>query len=165
MTEQTHCRGPGRFAGHHQATGHQRRRLLQRQLGASVRESDAAVELRRDAVDPADPGRAVLHVRQDGRRHAAGLGGAGGDAGDLRAAAAAWATGPSKRAIPSLAALGVDQAASDLQAGRQHGGQGSPLRHRQLGALGDGHHGRLATAASTRCTIRTRRWAAWCRCG
>ena len=35
--------GSGGLADRHQATGHQRRRLLQRQLGASVRESHAAV--------------------------------------------------------------------------------------------------------------------------
>ena len=74
-----HCRGSGRIADRDQATRHQRRRILQRQLGPSVREPNAAVELPGDAGDPADPGGAVLHVRRDGRRHAAGLGRAGGD--------------------------------------------------------------------------------------
>ena len=46
--------GAGRVADRDQATRHQRRRVLQRQLGASVRESDAAVELPRSAGDPAD---------------------------------------------------------------------------------------------------------------
>ena len=41
--------GPGRLAGGDQAARHERRRLLQRQLGAPVREPDAALELRRDA--------------------------------------------------------------------------------------------------------------------
>ncbi len=45
VTEADAADGAGRVADRHQATGHQRRRLLQRQLGASVRESDAAVEL------------------------------------------------------------------------------------------------------------------------
>ena len=49
--------GPGRVADCDQATGHQRRRVLQRELGPSVRESDAAVELPRAAVDSADLGR------------------------------------------------------------------------------------------------------------
>ena len=40
--------GPGRVAGDHQAVRHQRRRLLQRQQRASVREPDAADELPRD---------------------------------------------------------------------------------------------------------------------
>ena len=57
-------RRTGGVADRHQAARHQRRRLLQRQLGPSVRESDAAVELPRDALDPADPGRALLHVRR-----------------------------------------------------------------------------------------------------
>ena len=47
----------GRLAGRHQAARHQRRRVLQRQLGDPVREPHAALELRRDAADPADPGR------------------------------------------------------------------------------------------------------------
>ena len=37
--------GPGRIADRDQAAGHERRRVLQRQFGPSVRESDAAVEL------------------------------------------------------------------------------------------------------------------------
>ena len=37
-----HRAGPGGFAGSHQDAGHQRRRLLQRQLGASVREPERA---------------------------------------------------------------------------------------------------------------------------
>ena len=49
--------GPGRVADCDQAARHERRRVLQRELGASVRESHAAVELRRAAVDSADFGR------------------------------------------------------------------------------------------------------------
>ena len=41
--------GAGRLAGGHQDARHQRRRLLQRQLGPSVREPDAAHQPRRDA--------------------------------------------------------------------------------------------------------------------
>ena len=48
---------PGRLAGGHQGARHQRRRLLQRQLGDAVREPDVALQLRRDAADPRDPGR------------------------------------------------------------------------------------------------------------
>ena len=57
-------RRPGRLADRDQAARHQRRRLLQRQLGASVREPDAAFELPRGAGHPADPGGAVLHLRR-----------------------------------------------------------------------------------------------------
>ena len=112
-----YCGRSGRFSGDHQATGHQRRRILQRQLRASPGEPDAAERIHRDAVDSADRRRPLLHVWADGRRHPAGLGGAGGHAGDLRAAVACWDTGPNNRAIPALAALGVDQAASDEQPG------------------------------------------------
>ena len=45
VTEQVIAQGPGRLAGDHQGMGHERRWLLQRQQRASVRESDAAVEL------------------------------------------------------------------------------------------------------------------------
>ena len=76
--------GPGGLADRHQAAGHQRRRLLQRQLGASVREPDAALQFPGDAGHPADPGGAVLHLRQDGRRYAPGLGDPGGDDDHLR---------------------------------------------------------------------------------
>ena len=61
------ARRPGRVADRDQAARHERRRLLQRELGAPVREPDAALELPRDARDPADPRRAVLHVRRDGQ--------------------------------------------------------------------------------------------------
>src|SRR5262245_60612016 len=54
--------GTGGLADRDQATRHQRRRLLQRQLGPSIREPHAAVELLRDAVHPADLGGAVLHL-------------------------------------------------------------------------------------------------------
>ena len=97
---------PGREPGGDQATRHQRRRLLQRQLGASVREPDAVVEFPRGAGHPADPGRALLHLRQHGRRQAAGLGPAGGHAGDLRALAgrrvrgrAVWQSHASMRSV------------------------------------------------------------------
>ena len=59
---QTHSARPGREPDRDQAARHQRRRLLQRQLGAPVRESDAAERFPRGARDPADSGRAVLHA-------------------------------------------------------------------------------------------------------
>jgi len=68
-----HRRRARRLADRHQAAGHERRRLLQRELGASVRESHAALQLPGAALDPGDLGRALLHVRRHGRRHAPGL--------------------------------------------------------------------------------------------
>ena len=57
-----------------QAARDERRRLLQLELGRSVREPDAALELLRDAGDPADPVRAGRDVRADGARAAARVG-------------------------------------------------------------------------------------------
>ena len=54
---------PGRLAGRDQAARHQRRRLLQRQLGNAVRERERAHQLRRAALDRPDPGGAHLHLR------------------------------------------------------------------------------------------------------
>ena len=76
-------------ADHHQAARHERRRVLQRELGAPVREPDRPLELRRDVLDPPHSRRALLHVRQDGRGHAAGLGRARRDVRHLPAAALA----------------------------------------------------------------------------
>ena len=53
-----HRAGPRRLAGNHQAVRHQRRRLLQRQQRASVREPDAAHELPGDVRHLRDLGRA-----------------------------------------------------------------------------------------------------------
>ncbi len=75
---------PRRVPDRHQAARDERRRLLQRQLGPSVRERDAAVELPRAARDPGDLRRALLHVRRHGRRHPPGLGRARGDDCHLR---------------------------------------------------------------------------------
>ena len=51
---------PGRLADRHQAARHERRRLLQLELVRAVREPDRALELPRDARDPADPGGQVF---------------------------------------------------------------------------------------------------------
>ena len=66
--------GPVRLAGDHQGARHERRRLLQRQLRAPLREPDAAHQPRRDAGDPRHPGRPHVHVRTVRRQPAAGLG-------------------------------------------------------------------------------------------
>ena len=62
--------GPGRLAGSDQDAGHQRRRILQRELRASIREPDAGHDLPADRPDLRDPGRADLHVRRHGPRYA-----------------------------------------------------------------------------------------------
>ena len=78
-------RRPGRLADRHQAVGHQRRRVLQRQLSAPLREPHAVFQFLGGTGDPADPGGAVLHLWQDGRRHAPGMGDPGRDDDHLRA--------------------------------------------------------------------------------
>jgi hypothetical protein len=59
--------GSDRLAGGDQDARHQRRRAVQRQLGAPVREPDAALQLRADAVDLPDPGGAGVRLRPHGR--------------------------------------------------------------------------------------------------
>ncbi len=55
--------GPVRLAGEHQGTRHQRRRLLQRQLRAPIREPDSVHQPARDARAARDPRRPDVHVR------------------------------------------------------------------------------------------------------
>ena len=126
--------GPGRLAGGDQAARHQRRRLLQRQLGDAVREPDVAHELRRDADDPRDPGRAHRDLRPHGRQPPPGLGGVRGDDGAVRRRRRARL----RRRVhptPAMDAAGVS--------GPEPGGQGAALRHRLLLAVRGGHHRRL----------------------
>ena len=111
----------GRGPGGDQDARHQRRRLLQRQLGDAVREPDVALELRRDAGDPRDPRRPDRDVRPHGRQPPPGLDGLRRDddavrrrgRGDLR-----------QRDRPDAgdAGRGPDR--------RQPRGQGDALRHR-----------------------------------
>ncbi len=158
-------RRPGGLADRDQAARHQRRRLLQRQLGAPVREPDAAVQLPGDAGDPADPGCALLHLRQDGRRHAPGLGGA---RGDDRSSSSSSASGLCRGRAAGQPALRQRWASIRRQAicsRRQHGGQGDCASASPTRRSGPRRRRPPPTARSTRCTTRTRRSAAWCRCG
>src|SRR3979490_1960311 len=72
---------PRRLAGRDQAAGHQRRRILQRQLRDAVRERDELLQLRRAGLDPPHPRGAHLHVRANGGKPAPGVGDLRGDAG------------------------------------------------------------------------------------
>ena len=106
----------GRLAGGDQAAERRRRRLLQRQLGASVREPDSPGRASRDAADLPDRRGADQHVRPHGRRSASWLGTVcrhGGDVrgrprGDLRQRGTHNA---------ALSPFGIDQAAGTWQAG------------------------------------------------
>ena len=98
--------GPGGLADRDQEARHERRRLLQRELGAPVREPDAALELRRACSSLlVIPAALTLHVRQDGEGHAAGLGPARGDVRRLPAAPLACASSREQAGNPALASL------------------------------------------------------------
>ena len=65
--------GARRLSGGHQGARHQRRRLLQCQLRAPVREPDRVHELGRDAARADHPGGARVHVRAHDRQPPPGL--------------------------------------------------------------------------------------------
>ena len=133
----------------------QRRRLLQRQCRASLREPESPHELPLDVPDLRDPVRADLHLRAHGRQSTAGLGAVRRDVVPL----------PGRRHRRLLGGGGGqpdDREPPGHRTGpREHGGQGGPLRRRELRALRDGHHGRVAAAPSTRCTTASPRSAGW----
>ena len=121
--------GPGRVADRDQAARHERRRLLQRQLRAPVRERDPDHQLHRVSRDPRAARGADLHVRSHGAQYQAGLGAARRDVhhvlhGDARLLLGGGARQPDR---------GV---ARCEPAARQHGGQGDALRRRELDACG-----------------------------
>lgn len=65
------------FANRHQATWHKQRRILQCELGAPVGKPNSILKFLGDVIHFADACRALLHLRQDGRRYTSGLGVAG----------------------------------------------------------------------------------------
>ena len=123
--------GPGRLANRHQDAGHQRRRLLQRQCFASVRESDGAVELRADHLDLRARRGTDQRVRPHGRQPASRLG-------------RPRRHGRAVHRRRYLLLLGRSARQRRAQCARPHrrqyGGQGSPLRHRCLRAVRRHHH-------------------------
>ena len=125
---------PGRLADRDQDARHQWRRLLQCQCRAPVRESDGAVELRADDLDLRDRRRSHQRVRPHGRQSAPGLGDPGGDGRLVHDRRRGGLLGRSARKR-RLDRNGTDR--------RQHGGQGSPLRHCRLRAVRGHHHGGL----------------------
>ena len=118
---------PGRLADRDQAARHERRRLLQLELGRPVREPDRALELHRDARDPPDPGGAGVHVREDGARPPPRLGGVRGDVRGLRDRRRRQPAGRAAR-LAGAAQLGREHHAGQRPVGRQHVRQGGPLR-------------------------------------
>src|ERR1017187_7148626 len=98
-------------------------------------------EFHPDAADLRDSSRADLHVRQNGARYAAGLGAAGRHDG----AVPGWRVcrlSSRTDGQPDIGEVGPANPGHGDAARRQHGGQGSPLRHRQFGPVHGCHHGR-----------------------
>ena len=116
-------------AGSHQAARHERRRLLQRQLGAPVREPDAVHESRSDPADLRPRRGPHLHVRPHGQGHAPGLGALLGDGGHVPAGRLRRLSG--RAGGQSDAGEAGRRERSDRRAaGREHGRQGDALRDR-----------------------------------
>ena len=67
------------------------------------------------------------------------------------------------RGNPLLTTAGADQTVTRDLVGRQHGRQGSPLRHREHARSSPPSRPTRAAARSTAGTTRSRRSAAWCR--
>ncbi len=118
-----HRPGTGCLPGSHQDAGHQRWRLLQRQLRPSVREPQRHHQFRADGADLLDRRGADQRVRPHGRRPAPGLGGVRGHGPAV----------PRRRPGGLLGGSGRQSCfRSARPRRRQHGRQGSPLRHRQF---------------------------------
>ena len=141
--------GPGRQPDRHQAARHQRRRLLQYQLGAPVRKPEHLDEYHRGVGDPRARLGARRHLRPHDRARARGLGAA-------RRHDAVHGRRLRHRLLGGSRRQSVD--ARHGRRRRQHGGQGGPLRRPAIGDLGDLHdrrfqrlgqlHARLATCRS-----------------
>ena len=116
-----------------------------------------------DAGDLPDPGGAVLRLRPRGRRPAPGLGGAGGDDGAVRRRRWSWSSPPSRRATRCSRALGVDQAASALQAGGNMEGKEVRFGIAASAPVRGHHHRRVLRRGQRDARLASRRWAAWCR--
>ena len=145
-----------------QAARHERRRLLQLELGRPVRESDRPLEHHRDAGDPADPGGSGLHVREDGVRAPARLGGVRGDVLRLRGR---HRRQPARGAARFGGATRVrcQHHPGQRPVGRQHGRQGGSVRpgeHRDLDGRDERRLERLGQRRLRRADARRRSCAA-----
>ena len=121
---------PGRVADRDQAARDERRRLLQLELVRPVREPHRLLELHRDALDPAHPGGAGLHVRPDGARATARVDGVRVDVRRLRARRRDQPARGAAR-LAGAPGLGREHHPGPRPVGRQPGRQGGALRSRQ----------------------------------
>ena len=132
------------LAGGDQGAGHERRRLLQRQLGPPLREPQPVEQPLRDLPAPGDPRRPDPHVRHDGRRPSTGLRAARRDG---RALARSAGGGDDAGDAPPR---------SSRPGGRRvDGGQGDAVRRTRVVALRRVHHGYVDRRGRTRSTRRT----------
>ena len=161
--QQTIARGPVALADRDQAARDERRRLLQLELGRPVREPERLHELPRAARDPADPGRAGLHVREDGRRACARAGRSSPPCSRCSSIGVGDRLPAEQHGSQVLRDSGVNITAGRRPERRQHGRQGGPLRHRQHRALGGRHDERLERLGQRRPRRAHRRRAAPCR--
>ncbi|KAF1055165.1 MAG: Potassium-transporting ATPase potassium-binding subunit [Burkholderia gladioli] len=145
--------GPGGLSGSHQDARHQRRRLLQRQFGASVREPHAVLEHGADPLDPDPAGRAVSRVRPHDRRPPAGRRGARGDDGGVRGGGRRRG-GLRAARQPAVHGAARRSGRERPAGGRQHGRQGNPLRHRANEHLRGRDDGGLVRRGGRARTIR-----------
>jgi K+-transporting ATPase ATPase A chain len=134
---------------------HQRRRLLQRQRGASLREPDALSNLCRCSSIFVIP-RADLHVFGRWSATAPGLGASRRHGRPVpgRRRRLYWAEARQSAIRPRAASIRR----------RQHGGQGGPLRHRRSRRSSPRSPPAASCGAVNACTTASRRSAAWCRC-
>ena len=141
--------GACRLADRDQATGHQRRWVLQHQLRIPVRERDPVFKLRRDAVHRADPRRAHLHVRDDGRQSPPGMGDL---CRDVRAVDRRGRRCLYRRAArhPGAAWCWRQHPRDRRLLRREHGGQGGAQRDRELCAVGHHHQRHLQRVGQRR---------------
>ncbi len=125
-----------------QAAGDERRRLLQRQRRASVREPDALDELPVDVRDLRHPRRAYLHLRAHGEEPAPRVGAVGGD---VRAVLRRRDDGLLGRGARQPDPRGARHRPRRIrrQSRRQHGRERGPFRDRQLGPVRHGDHRRV----------------------
>src|SRR5450755_2083627 len=123
--------GTGRIPGGDQADVRRRRRVLQHELGPPVREPHRPHELRRGAVDAADPCCDDLHVRADGRPRPPRLGALHGDAGAVHRRRRHPVRGREPRHTGD---------ACRRVARAEHAGQGTALRDRRLHTVRGGWH-------------------------
>ena len=137
VTDADHRARAGRFAGVHQGTRHQRRRLLQCQQCASLRKSDSTFEPDRTGLHLRHRLRSDLHAGPHDRIAGTRLGGVGGDGDSVSSPGVTVAYWAEAGGNPLL--HGVNQQRDRHAAGRQHGRQGSPLRNRQHRLVGDGY--------------------------